>query len=122
MDQFANRTGAGMSENAKWPLVTPDKPCPKCGKPDKCTVAPDARAGHCFRTEETWHSDTTKAPIKKIVASYNYRDEQGRVLYQSVRYLPKDFRQRQPGKDGAWVWNMKGVRLVPYMLPELIAA
>ncbi len=36
-----------------------------------------------------------------IVATYDYRDERGTLLYQSVRYEPKDFRQRRPsGKSG----------------------
>lgn len=58
-----------------------------------------------------------------IVATYDYRDEAGTLLFQSVRLDPKDFRQRHPdaaGKDG-WTWNMKGVRLVLYRLPELLA-
>jgi len=55
--------------------------------------------------------------IEKI---YDYRDESEQLLYQVVRYKPKDFRQRRPdGKDG-WIWNLDGVRCVPYRLPELL--
>jgi len=55
--------------------------------------------------------------IEKI---YDYRDESEQLLYQVVRYKPKDFRQRRPdGKDG-WIWNLDGVRRVPYRLPELL--
>ena len=35
---------------------------------------------------------------------------------------PKGFRQRRPVGGGGWEWNLQGVRLVPYRLPELIAA
>jgi len=57
----------------------------------------------------------------RIAATYDYRDEDENVLFQSVRYEPKDFRQRRT-VNGTWVWNLNGVRLVPYRLPELIAA
>ena len=52
-----------------------------------------------------------------IEATYDYRDETGKVLYQTVRYSPKDFRQRRPDGKGGWAWNLDGVRLVPYRLP-----
>lgn len=57
----------------------------------------------------------------KIVTTYDYRDESGKLLYQSVRYEPKDFKQRRPAADGGWDWNMNGVRYVLYQLPELRA-
>jgi putative DNA primase/helicase len=61
-----------------------------------------------------------RAGAARIAATYDYTDGSGRLLYQSVRMEPKDFRQRRPdGKDG-WVWNIKGVRLVLYRLPELL--
>jgi hypothetical protein len=55
------------------------------------------------------------------VAWYDYQDEAGKLLFQVVRFDPKDFRQRRPLKDG-WEWSVKGVRLVPFKLPELIEA
>lgn len=58
----------------------------------------------------------------KIVATYDYLDESGALLYQKVRYAPKDFRQRQPDGQGGWRWNLDGVRHVPYRLPQLLAA
>jgi len=62
-----------------------------------------------------------QGPQRRIVATYDYRDESGALLYQVVRYEPKDFRQRRP-EGGGWAWNMRGVRRVPYRLPELVAA
>ncbi len=56
------------------------------------------------------------------VAAYTYTDETGTALFQSIRFAPKDFRQRQPAGDGTWKWNLDGVRLVPYRLPELLKA
>jgi len=58
----------------------------------------------------------------RIVATYDYRDERGELLYQSLRYEPKGFRQRQPKPGGGWIWSTKGVRHVPFRLPELIVA
>jgi hypothetical protein len=58
----------------------------------------------------------------EIVATYNYTDAAGTLLYQAVRYRPKDFKQRTPAAGGGWVWKLGTVRRVLYRLPELIAA
>jgi hypothetical protein len=58
----------------------------------------------------------------RIVATYDYRDEAGNLLYQTVRYAPKDFRQRRPDRNGGWLWNLDGVQRVLYRLPELCQA
>ncbi len=58
----------------------------------------------------------------RIVATYDYTDERGRVLFQVVRLEPKDFRQRRPDGAGGWTWNLDGVRRVPYRLPGVLAA
>ena len=57
----------------------------------------------------------------RIVATYDYRDEAGQLLFQVVRHEPKDFRQRRPKPGGGWDWSIKGVRAIPYRLPELLA-
>jgi hypothetical protein len=59
---------------------------------------------------------------RQIVAVYDYLSEGGEPLYQTVRYNPKDFRQRRPDGNGGWIWNLKGVRLVLYDLPAVLAA
>lgn len=56
----------------------------------------------------------------EISAIYEYTDEKGETLFQTVRFTPKDFRQRRPDGKGGWEWNLKGVRLVPYRLPDLL--
>lgn len=58
----------------------------------------------------------------RIVAAYDYADESGAILYQSVRMEPKRFFQRRPNPHGGWIRNLEGVRLVLYRLPELLAA
>src|SRR4030095_197376 len=57
-----------------------------------------------------------------IEATYDYRDETGKLLFQAVRYIGKDFSQRNPDGAGGWIWKLEGVRRVPYRLPELMAA
>ena len=59
---------------------------------------------------------------RRIVATYDFRDEDDKLLFQEVRYSPKDFKQRRPDGQDGWIWNLKGVALVPYRLPELLAA
>ena len=61
-------------------------------------------------------------PQRRIVAEYDYCDADGRLLFQVVRYAPKGFQQRQPDGQGGWVWNVKGVWLVPYKLPSVLKA
>src|SRR5262249_22309813 len=58
----------------------------------------------------------------KEVATYDYTDETGTVLYQVVRYHPKDFRQRTPDGKGGWDWKLNGVQRVPYFLHGLKSA
>lgn len=58
----------------------------------------------------------------RIAEVYGYLDERGALLYENVRYEPKDFRQRRPDGRGGWIWNLENVRRVPYRLPELLAA
>lgn len=61
-------------------------------------------------------------PVRyQVAATYDYRDEQGALLYQAVRMVPKAFRLRRPAGRGRWTWDAVGVRRVPYRLPELIA-
>ncbi len=55
----------------------------------------------------------------KFVATHDYTDHAGELLFQVVRLRPKSFRQRRPDGNGGWVWNVDGVRRVLYRLPEL---
>src|ERR1019366_9570791 len=63
----------------------------------------------------------SRAWAKRIVVTYDYTDEYGKLLYQIVRFEPKDFRQRYPDGHGGWVWK-KHPRQVLYHLPEVLEA
>lgn len=69
-----------------------------------------------------------KQPERKVngepIATYDYRDEKGKLLFQVCRFEPKIFRQRHPdakGKNG-WTWGLGDVRRVLFRLPELKTA
>lgn len=62
-----------------------------------------------------------RQPRGRIVATYDYRDEAGALLFQVCRLDPKDFRQRAPDGRGGWTWSTRDVRRVLYRLPELLA-
>src|SRR5215210_5483238 len=59
---------------------------------------------------------------RKIVATYDYRDEINTLLFQVVRYAPKGFAQRKPDGHGRWIYNLKGARRVLYHLSEILKA
>jgi len=65
---------------------------------------------------------TTRPDRPEIVATYDYTDETGKLLFQTVRFRPKDFRQRHPNGKGGWIWSLRGVKMVPYRLPEVLQA
>jgi hypothetical protein len=86
--------------------------------------------------------DKSEPPnLKKIVADrFDYEDESGKLLFQVERVefqnsdgffvltdegkRKKTFRQRRPNpaKLGGWIWNLAGVKPIPYRLPELLDA
>ncbi|CAM4016216.1 hypothetical protein VRRI112168_10795 [Vreelandella rituensis] len=71
--------------------------------------------------ESNGFKERTDAKAKsRIVETYDYADEDGTLLFQAVRMEPKSFRQRRPDGNG-WKWSVKGVRQVPYRLPDLLA-
>ncbi len=65
--------------------------------------------------------DKAAVTKRRIVETYPYADERGKLLYQVVRFDPKGFAQRRPDGDD-WIWNLRGVRRVLYRLPELLKA
>jgi len=61
--------------------------------------------------------------VRDSEGHWDYQDENGEVLYRIVRYpngKEKDFRAYRPTRDAEWHLGIKGVRRVPYRLPELV--
>ena len=51
------------------------------------------------------HSSTQRNGHKHIVKAYDYNDASGTLVHQTVRFEPKEFRQRRPdpANPGAWI-------------------
>jgi putative DNA primase/helicase len=67
-------------------------------------------------------ADLFNNSCKAQIDTYDYCDEPGKLLYQVVRYVPKDFRLRRPDGNGGWIPNLKGVRRVLYRLSDVLKA
>jgi putative DNA primase/helicase len=74
--------------------------------------APGSKNGDRPQTARRWD---------EIMATYDYVDEDGRPLHQTIRLHPKGFKQRH-FNGSEWKWGLGGTRLVLYRLPELIEA
>ena len=106
------------------PIVCKDYIREKCGLPP---FKPKGN-GHVRRRTDEEIERALKAAIMRqpsasksnVVARYDYTDEAGALLYQVERLEPKSFRQRQPDRKGGWIYNLGGVRPVPYRWPELL--
>ena len=70
-----------------------------------------------IRTLNISRERENNAPI--ITAIYDYTDLEGKLLYQVIRYHPKNFKQRRPDENGGWIWNLKGIKPTLYHLSEV---
>jgi AAA domain len=62
----------------------------------------------------------TDKPKGRVIATYDYTDDDGALLYQVVRYEPKNFRQRRPDGNGGFIWSLGDVRRVLYRRQDLL--
>jgi len=51
-------------------------------------------------------SENKDVAEKRIVMTYDYRDESGKLLFQVVRFEPKSFAQRRPDGKSGWVGHI----------------
>jgi hypothetical protein len=96
-------------------------PCPQCSHTRKNHSDPCLSVNHDKGVYCCHHcgwagklSNDKSSPAENII--YPYSDEEGNVLYQKVRSLPKKFWLQKP--DGNKKLN--GIRRVLYRLPELV--
>lgn len=61
-------------------------------------------------------------PQGKLVATYDYVDPSGKLLYQKLRYDPKQFIQRAPKDNGGWTYTLNGIPRVLYQLPKVMTS
>lgn len=68
-----------------------------------------------------------KLDFENPVSVFDYRDESGTLLYQSVRFRKlddpaddKNIRQRKPKNGGGWDYKLGKTKKVLYRLPELL--
>jgi hypothetical protein len=84
------------------------------------------RAGQLTWLEENGLKEQEQAENpaskRKEVARYGYTDENGNLLFEVVRFEPKDFRQCRPDGKGGTIWNLKDVPQVPFHLCQMLAA
>lgn len=78
-----------------------------------------ARVIGALRASKLWSERLERKERPCIVAEYNYTDEGGDLLYQTIRTKPKGFFQRHPDGKGGWI-NRKHPRQVLYRLPGVI--
>lgn len=58
----------------------------------------------------------------EIVQAYSYEDEEQNEVFQVVRMVPKDFRQRAAKPEGGWNWSTKDILKPLFRLPQVMAA
>jgi hypothetical protein len=94
--------------SVKQPPAAESKSTKPSGKPRPAPAKPPVLAG--------------ALPRPKLVAEYDYLDESGKLLFQVVRFEPKDFRQRSPDANakGGWNWKTADIRKVLWRLPALL--
>jgi len=87
-----------------------------------CHAGCDQRAViHALRDLGLWEPLLRKKSV--AVAEYDYRDAQGKLLYQVVRTEPKGFFQRRPDGYGGWInRGPRDDQKILYQMTELIPA
>ena len=70
-------------------------------------------------TPQSYPTDRKRGSMK-IIETYDYTDETGKLLYQVCRTDDKQFPQRTPEGNGGWIWGLNGQQPVLYKLSRLI--
>jgi hypothetical protein len=92
----------------------------KCHAGDGCSVeAITAALGLTVRDLFESNGDDKR---RTLVATYDYEDESGALLFQAVRFEPKGFSQRRPDGRGGWIWKLDKTRRVLFHLPAVLEA
>lgn len=91
-----------------------------------CPKHPDAHPSLSINEEKGvffCHGCEWKGKLSgRVLATYKYEDESGNFLFGVDRLHPKQFRQWRREPHGNRIYNLEGVKTVPYRLPEVIEA
>lgn len=122
------RTGSGSIQSL-CPIHEadgkPHKPSLSVAHGDKVDVVMTCHAGcsHSDILKALGIQSTSKADKRHEVATYPYHDASGRVVFEKVRYEPKDFRIRHHDDSGDYVYKLpRGIEPPLYRLPAVKAA
>lgn len=83
------------------------------------------------RDKAEWVANNERAkpkpkPKLKLIATYDYLDEDGNLLFQKQRFVDEDnkktFRQRKRNPDGSWAYSLGDTPKVLYNLPAVRSA
>lgn len=78
------------------------------------------------RSQPARRESSNGKPQRELVATYDYTDAAGKLLYQVCRYRldngKKTFAQRRPDGRGGWIWNLDGIGHTLYRLPTIAEA
>jgi hypothetical protein len=110
--------------------------CPKCSRErsrehqkSKClgiTVDDDGvqfGCNHCgWKGGAYFNGKTNGKAYDPIIATYEYTDESGTVLFRKPKTAAKNYWQERPDGRGGWIKGLGDVERVLYRLPELIEA
>ena len=124
LDRLEEVTHQGnLSYKARCPAHDDDKPSLTVAWGDKGKVIANCHAS-CTYPQIVAKLGLTKRdlePKREVVATYDYEDEDGELVYEVVRFEPKEFRQRRPdlNQRGKFIWNLQGVDPLPYRLPAV---
>jgi hypothetical protein len=86
-----------------------------------CTIDQIASA-MALDVRELFEGEALPLFKREIVATYDYLDVHGVLLFQVCRTFPKAFFQRRPDGHGGWINDRKGIPPILYHLPEVLAA
>ena len=92
------------------------------GSPQRVNGAP--KGVNSVPTPKSASQPKSKPKQGELVKTYDYADEEGKLLYQVCRYRdPRSFKLRRPNGRGGWIYNLPDeMRLVLYRLPEVLAS
>ena len=92
-----------------------------CTSEDICGAMEIGLADLFYEQREGRQGAPVAQQPRRLVATYDYADERGTVLYRKLRFEPKTFGWERREGD-RWCGGLGDVRRVPYHLPDIATA